>query len=339
MIFHKSAVNSGAGENYCCNCGFEVCPEDLYCSRCGEQIKTRPENDGKKSSTSTMLKLSFLKMINRPRGQKKLSKDSLPNNTLILILICFFGCLSIISSTYVLVSDNNNYGNSSNSQADIQKEKNIQLCEQLVMEYNGSHIYIGDIYNCGDMAQDVWDMLRAKGINARIAVGDFEHGTASRTEYKEYVQKNLDSENFGIFTTYNYTDENTGLLNSSMIDNLTHAWVLAEVSPGDWLAIECTGGYVVSSEDNGKYYHGLTFSNPKDYRNFLDLYSSWQNQIKDYKNEQLYCNELLTTYNNANYSEQSNMEGNIESEEDRLREKKETFLKTDSKLQALLRYG
>ena len=125
-------------------------------------------------------------------------------------------------------------------------------------------------------------------------------------------------------------------MNSSIIDNLTHAWVMAEVSPGNWLSIECTGGYVVSSEDNGKYYRGLSFSYPKNYRTFLDLYSNWQNQIKDYDNEQSCCNELLNMYNSANNSEQSTMTGSVESEENKLRGKKGIFLKTDSELQALL---
>ena len=91
-----------------------------------------------------------------------------------------------------------------------------------------------------------------------------------------------------------------------------------------------------SSEDNGKYYRGLSFSNPKNYRTFLDLYSNWQNQIKDYDNEQSCCNELLNIYNSANNSEQSTMTGSVESEENKLRGKKGIFLKTDSELQALL---
>jgi hypothetical protein len=128
-------------------------------------------------------------------------------------------------------------------------------------------------------------------------------------------------------------------LNSSTIDNLTHAWVLAEVSPGNWLAIECTGGYVVNGEKDRKYYSGLTFTNPKNYRSFLELYNNWKKQNKDYEEERLCCNKLLGTYNNANYSDQVTMKKSVEIEKDRLRRKEEIFLKTDSELQALLRYG
>lgn len=57
----------------------------------------------------------------------------------------------------------------------IQTDKNIRLCEQIATEYVISHTYSkDDVYDCDNMAQDVWDMLKAKGINAGIAVGNFE---------------------------------------------------------------------------------------------------------------------------------------------------------------------
>jgi hypothetical protein len=225
-------------------------------------------------------------------------------------------------------------------QEGVQKDRNIQICEQIAAKYYGSHTYTeDDIYDCDNMAQDVWNMLKAKGINARIAVGDFKPLSASRFEYRRPVQGTSDSEDSGLISVYNYSRKDIGLLNSSMIDNLTHAWVLAEVSPGNWLAVECTGGYVVHIEEDRKYYSGLTFSNPRNYRSFLELYSNWKTQIKDYEKEREYYNKLLDTYKNVNYYDQAAMEKSIETEEDRLREKEETFLKTDSELQALLRYG
>jgi hypothetical protein len=309
--------------------------EDFYCSKCGEHIETKLQNKNQESCTLIPIK-SFPKTINYLNELEKSKNGSFSRDTLALILACFFGCVFIISSIYVIASDPHIYANISYSQTEAQKEKNIQICEQIVSEYNESHIYMEGIYDCGFMAQDVWDMLKAKGINARIAVGDFKHGTESRIEDKKSIHQNIYSETYGVFTTYNYTAEN-GLLNSSMIDNLTHAWVLAEVSPGNWLAIECTGGYVVSSEDDKKYYQGLTFSTPEDYRSFLDIYFDWKNQIKDYEKEQSCYNELLKTYNSTKYSDNSIMRENVESEKDRLIETKETFLETDSKLQALLR--
>jgi len=248
--------------------------------------------------------------------------------------------LFIISSIFVIVSDPHLYGNSLNVQDEAQKERNIQICKQIAAEYYKNHMYTeDDIYDCDDMAQDIWNMLRAKGINARIAVGDFEVGRPSGTEEAKTVNESLDSGSPGKVNTYNYTCKDTGLLDSGMIDNLTHAWVLAEVSPGYWLAIECTGGYVVYSEEDENYYRGLTFSNPKNYRSFLELYSNWKKQIMDYENERVCCNKLIITYNNASYSEQVAIKRGMKIEEDRLREKEKMFLKTDSEIQALLRYG
>lgn len=277
-------------------------------------------------------------MVNCSQRQDKFARLSLSKNTVVMVLACFFGCLFIVSLTYFLYSDQFLYG--TDSQDGHQKERNIQICEQIATEYYRGHTYNeNDIYDCDNMAQDVWNMLKAKGINARIAVGDFKIGNESRVEGNKSVRVTQDSGNPGLVSTYGYSCKETGQLNSSMIDNLTHAWVLAEVSPGNWLAIECTGGYVVRSEEDAKYYSGLTFSNPRNYRSFLELYSNWKKQIKDYENELSNYNKLRVRYDNANYSDQIATKKNIDTEEDRLREKEEAFQRTDSEIQALLHYG
>jgi hypothetical protein len=62
-------------------------------------------------------------------------------------------------------------------------------------------------------------------------------------------------------------------------------------------------------------------------------------QTMDYENEKLFCNRLAETYNNASYSEKLAMKSSMEIAEDRLREKEQVFLETDSGLKALLRGG
>ncbi len=84
------------------------------------------------------------------------------------------------------------------------------------------------------MATDVWDMLKAQGINARIKIGNVK----------------VEAEN---------------------ITAADHAWVLAEVSPAKYLALETTGGYAVWGEDNPLYYKGWSFDNPKEYKRFVEL--------------------------------------------------------------------
>src|SRR5438093_12376543 len=87
--------------------------------------------------------------------------------------------------------------------------KNVKIVSQIVSNYHRTHTYIGkDIFVCGDMASDVWNMVQTKGINAKILIGNVERSISSPLE-------------------------------------VNHAWVLAEVSPGSWLALETTGGFVV----------------------------------------------------------------------------------------------
>jgi len=325
---------------YCSNCGLKVDTEDVFCSGCGAKLKAKQETEEHESKRPAFAGSTSLKKLNSLAVQKKSALYLLPKDTWILVFICFFGCLFIVSSIFVFVPDQYLYGNSSNVHDKVQMEKNIQTCEQIAAEYYKSHTYSeGDIYDCDDMAQDIWNMLKAKGVNARIAVGDFDEKSTSGIEKGKTIHESQESGNLGKIETYNYTCQDTGLLNSNIIDNLTHAWVLAEVSPGYWLAVECTGGYIVYSEEDGNYYHGLTFSNPKNYRNFLELYSNWKRLMKDYENERAYYNKLIGKYNGASNSEQTTMKINLEAEEERLREKENDVLKTDSEIQALLRYG
>ncbi|WP_440948723.1 hypothetical protein ACSAZL_11095 [Methanosarcina sp. T3] len=226
------------------------------------------------------------------------------------------------------------------SQERVQTDKNIRLCEQIATEYTSEHTYAkDDVYDCDNMAQDVWNMLKAKGINSRIAVGNFESAEGGRIANGTGAQKSSDAGHLGEIEVPSRTYKSMNVSNSKAIDSFNHAWVLAEVSPGSWLAIECTGGYVVYSDENEKYYQGLTFSNPKNYRSFLSLYRDWKIKALDYETEKSYYDELVKPYNNASYSEQVAMRSGIEIAQRILYEKEKAFLKTDSELNALLKYG
>ena len=81
-----------------------------------------------------------------------------------MTLICVIGCMLTVYSVFALDSPKS-HGNSSEAQDNFRKEINIQTCEKIATEYYGSHTYTEDgIYDCDDMAQDVWNMLKAKGI-------------------------------------------------------------------------------------------------------------------------------------------------------------------------------
>lgn len=330
---------------YCNNCGLEVDPEDFFCSGCGKRIKNKSEIENSEtemknfeSETFTSRELNFNKTASLSFNNHKIPiHRCIFKGIRIVALICILGTLLTAYSTFALGSNESPDANSPISQDRIQTDKNIRVCEQIATEYSNSHTYsTDDVYDCDNMAQDVWNMLKAKGINARIAAGNFESAGNSRIANGETVHKNPDSRNLGEIEVpgniYNVS-------NSSNIDSLNHAWVLAEVSPGSWLAIECTGGYIVYIDENEKYYQGLTFSNPKNYRSFLSLYRNWKIKALDYEAERSYYNELIKPYNNASPSEQIAMISGIEVAQRTLSEKEQAFLKTDSELNALLKYG
>ncbi|WP_255336214.1 hypothetical protein [Methanosarcina sp. KYL-1] len=258
----------------------------------------------------------------------------------VIALICLGGCVLTEYSTLALDSDGYSVLNGPYAQGLIQTEQNVRTCEQVAGEYYESHTYENDdVYDCDNMAQDVWNMLKKKGINARIAIGNLDFDNSGKIGADNSLHKNRESGSPGEIEANFDVCERSNLLNSGTIDSFNHAWVLAEVSPGSWLALECTGGYVVYSEDNENYYQGLTFSNPRNYRSFLELYEDRKARAQEYEAQRLYYNELVEKYNDASYSEQLVMKSGIEVAKNALLEKEKAFLKTDAELNALIKYG
>ena len=108
----------------------------------------------------------------------------------------------------------------------------IDILSQIVSDYHKSHSYsMEDWFVCADMACDVWNMVKTRGIEAKIQVGDVDRDITSLSE-------------------------------------ANHAWVLAETSPGECLALETTGGRVVYQWENPRYYWGWSFDNPKKFKEF-----------------------------------------------------------------------
>jgi len=101
-----------------------------------------------------------------------------------------------------------------------------ETAEKIVRNYYETHEYsTSDLFICSDMSSEVWNMLKAQGINAKIVVGNKDAAIA------DILQSN-------------------------------HAWVLAEVAPGEYLALETTGGFVVPESQNVLYYRGWSFDSP-----------------------------------------------------------------------------
>jgi DNA repair exonuclease SbcCD ATPase subunit len=110
-----------------------------------------------------------------------------------------------------------------------------ETAEKIVKYYHDTHQYsTTDLFICSDMSSEVWNMLKAQGISARVVVGDIHNAISD-------------------------------ILLSD------HAWVLAEVAPGEYLALETTGGRVVPESENPLYYKGWYFSSPADLKRHNQL--------------------------------------------------------------------
>ena len=149
---------------------------------------------------------------------------------------------------------------------ETQQSRNFKTVSKIVADYHKTHTYVGrDIFVCGDMASDVWNALITKGINAKIMIGNVE---------KDFL-----------------------------VEEPNHAWVMAEVSDGTWLALETTGGFVVYLEDNGRYYRGHLFSNPKELRTYSDLQRDFAATQRKYNEAWRDCEPKGIRFNRASQDE------------------------------------
>lgn len=159
----------------------------------------------------------------------------------------------------------------------------------IVAQYHKSHTYltneVGDnIYVCGDMACDVWDMVLAKGIHAKIVVGDIDEDITS-------------------------------------IAQANHAWVLAEVSEGEWMALEATAGYGIRRNQNRRYFYGCRFSTAREYRDFEHLKRQFNETLAKGRAVEDNYNKLASAYNNADENGRTALKGPLQQQAAILRER------------------
>lgn len=292
---------------YCRNCGTEIEEEDLFCSKCGSKIKlsVKEDNASHKNDTNLTTESENVAKKEDPDSWVFIKICAYLISIVVLVSVfwglCQMGMYIISDSDSQKISDLQASDSTTTSSSYSYKENsNLEKCEEIAQNYYETHTYVdGDIFDCDNMAMDVWNLIESQGINAQIAVGNVD-------------------------------------MSDESLEDMNHAWVLAEVAPQSWVAIECTGGYVTYDEE---YYSGWFFDNPKNYQSFLDLYNDWQYQYQDYENYRDYYNELVEIYNNANYYEQLGMESGMTVAKNTLEEKERVFLRTDSELDALLEYG
>ena len=138
-----------------------------------------------------------------------------------------------------------------------------ETAENIVKRYHETHAYSKiDFYVCSDMSLDVWNMLKAQEINAVIQAGNVQREVAEIT----------DSD---------------------------HAWVLAEIAPGEYLALETTAGYVVPKAENALYYKGWSFASPKDFKDFSFLWKEYNIRVEIINHLAARINATAEEYNAA----------------------------------------
>jgi outer membrane murein-binding lipoprotein Lpp len=130
-----------------------------------------------------------------------------------------------------------------------------ETAKKIVKYYGTTHVYEKDVYDCNNMASDVWNMLKAQGISAVIVVGSIESPI-------------------------------TNILDSN------HAWVLVEVSPGQYLALDATNGHSVTRTENSYYYRGWSFATPAGLKRNDDLKTEYNARV-------IFVNTLVSEVNNA----------------------------------------
>jgi hypothetical protein len=279
----------------CWNCDTELDDNEAYCPKC-EAEQEKPEKE---------------------RSEQGRSVNSYLAALIVGVFVLFFLLVSLTghptsgssesTSEYIepTVSVNANDANTVENKPVVpqltQEQKNIKTCEQIAKEYYETHKYEINVYDCDNMAQDVWNMLYAKGIKSQIVVGNIE-----------------------IEGNYN-------------IYQCNHAWILAEVAPDSNLAIECTSGEVIYAEDNDNYYSGFFFDNPQELRNYQNKFEKYEIAKAEYESYYDAYKGYESEFNNADYQKQQVMMSGLYVAISALKEKEQAYLKAELELEAILK--
>ncbi|NOR48720.1 MAG: hypothetical protein GQ533_11870 [Methanosarcinaceae archaeon] len=292
---------------FCAKCGNEIDDDECFCVKCGTQRKDGTKSNISKSDNIVFNKYEHNEIDNKlfKNEEKSSSQHSLKSVILLIIIVITFFTLYMPPSDSITDVDKSEYyteTTSPDTYEQTQEQKNVQICEQIASDYYATHTYTSDdVFDCDNMAQDIWNMLKTQGINAEIIIGNVE------------------------------------ISEPITLEDCNHAWILAEVSPDVWMAIEGTGGYLVY--DNEGYYKGFTFKDPKNYNEFLRVYGDYEYQYEGYENYRLYYNELVDKYNNADYYSQLTMKSGLDVARNTLEEKERIYIQTKTHLDTLLEYG
>jgi hypothetical protein len=175
----------------------------------------------------------------------------------------------------------------------------LTTLRNIVETYHATHQYITNsagtsIYVCGDMACDVWNMVYARGYNAKIVVGNVKEDITSLHE-------------------------------------ANHAWVLAELSEGNWIALETTAGILVRADQNKRYFFGCRFATAKDFRDFQFLQNEYNDAVTKRHSLVDTYNTMVTNYNSGDVSTRLALRSQLQEDKTIIKDRDDQLeqLKTD----------
>jgi len=181
--------------------------------------------------------------------------------------------------------------------AESLEERNVRISEEIVKKYHETHAKNeSEILECGDMARDVWDLLETEGIHSKIMIGRLDREVAN-------------------------------------ISEADHAWVVAEIAPNKWLALDPTEGQPVT---NPLYYIGWHFATPIDFRSYEQLLTQFNDQSSKYGAERLKYQLMIEEYNSAGILVKIEMNDKVQAQKTIVEQRQEEMSDTLEKMLLLV---
>jgi len=116
--------------------------------------------------------------------------------------------------------------------------------QDITDNYFKTHTYSqSDLFSCVDYSIDLWNQFRTAGFNAKLAIGNLEK-------------------------------------NNATVEDINHAWVLVEISPFNYVAVETTRGMIFTKDQAPEYFSNtLQFHTPGALKKYLELRQNYFDEL------------------------------------------------------------
>jgi len=154
--------------------------------------------------------------------------------------------------------------------------KKLRTVTRIASEFHKNHTYTKEgEFVCVDMAISVWNQLVTNGIEAKIMGGNVKEDI-TRWDYRQLISKS------------------------------DHAWVVAQISPTEKVAVETTSGVVIMPDmkNAAPYFRGIVFDNPAQIKKFEFLRKNAHELCQE-------ANQLINDWNNNIAGKEYRTDANI----------------------------